>query len=111
MIIDAHSHFWEPTLIKGEMESLLDSVFTELGMKKRENLYDGTLERLLREMDEAGIDKTVILPLDFEFVYSGGDVSFRDFNDLAARYFREAPTRIIPFAGIVPPGERPPWPS
>jgi hypothetical protein len=102
MIIDAHCHIWERDLIKGDMARLLDSVFVELGLKDKDKLYDGSLERLIREMDEAKIDKTVILPLDFEFLYSGGGLTFREFNDLAGRYLKEAPDRVIPFAGIDP---------
>ena len=102
MIIDAHCHIWEKDLVKGDMARIVDSIVVELGFKDKDNLYNGSLQRLINDMDEAGIDKTVILPLDFEFLYSGGGLTFRDFNDLAGAYLKEAPDRIIAFAGIDP---------
>jgi len=62
---------------------------------------DGTVERLIREMDEAGIDKTVILALDYEFAFKG-DVTFRDYNDYVANILKEYPDRFIGFCGIDP---------
>ncbi len=102
MIIDAHAHFHEKELIKGDMAKMLESVIEELGLKDPQALYNGSVERLIGDMDEAGIDKTVILPLDHEFMYSGGDYGFRDMNDLAGRYMEAYPDRIIAFAGIDP---------
>lgn len=102
MIIDAHCHIWEQRMIRGGMRELMDSVAAELQVRDPENLRNGTAERLIRDMDGAGIDKTVILPLDFEFRFSGDGFTFRDFNDLAGRYAKEYPGRIIPFAGVDP---------
>lgn len=102
MIIDVHAHVWEKGLIQGDMSAMVESIQKEMGFKDLDNLYNGSLDRLIREMDEAGIDKTVILPLDYEFVYSGGGFTFKEFNDLAGQYLKEAPDRIIAFAGIDP---------
>ena len=102
MIIDAHCHIWEIDRIKGDMAGLLDSVIKELGVREKDHLYNGSLERLISDMDEAGIDKTVILPLDFEFLYTGGDFTFRQYNDLAGNFLRAFPDRIIAFAGVDP---------
>ncbi len=84
------------------MKELLESVAAELHIQSSENVWNGSIERLIRDMDEAGIDKTVILPLDFEFLRSGGDFGFRAFNDLAGAYARKHPDRIVAFAGIDP---------
>ncbi|MHA1361645.1 MAG: amidohydrolase family protein [Candidatus Freyarchaeota archaeon] len=67
----------------------------------KELIMDGTVERLIREMDEAGIDKTVILALDYEFAFKG-DVTFRDYNDYVANILKEYPDRFIGFCGIDP---------
>ncbi len=102
MIIDAHCHIWERDLMKGDLADFIDSVIKELEVKDKEKLYDGGIERLIKDMDEGGIDKTVILPIDFEFLYTGGGFTFQAYNDLAGEYFKRFPNRIIPFAGIDP---------
>ncbi len=102
MIIDAHCHIWERDLIQGDMSKLLDSVIQELGVKDEENIRNGSIERLIRDMDEAGIDKTIILPIDFEFFYAAGEFTFKDFNNLAGDYLKQFPDRIIAFAGVDP---------
>jgi hypothetical protein len=102
MIIDAHCHIWERHLVQAGMKALLESVAAELQIENPESIWNGSIERLIQDMDEAGIDKTVILPLDFEFLRSGGDFSFRAFNDLAGAYAKRYPDRIVAFAGIDP---------
>jgi predicted TIM-barrel fold metal-dependent hydrolase len=102
MIIDAHCHIWERGLVQAGMKDLLESVAAELQIQNPESIWNGSIERLIQDMDEAGIDKTVILPLDFEFLRSGGGFGFRDFNDLAGAYAQKHPDRIVAFAGIDP---------
>ena len=102
MIIDIHCHIWEKQLIRGGMRDLLDSVAAELHLRDHEALWNGSAERLIHDMDEAGIDKTVILPLDFEFLRDGDGFTFRAFNDLAGRYVRKHPDRLVAFAGVDP---------
>jgi predicted TIM-barrel fold metal-dependent hydrolase len=102
MIIDAHCHIWERHLVQAGMKDLLESVAAELQIQNAESIWNGSIERLIQDMDEASIDKTVILPLDFEFLRSGGGFSFRSFNDLAGAYAQKHPDRIVAFAGIDP---------
>jgi predicted TIM-barrel fold metal-dependent hydrolase len=102
VIIDVHSHVWEKHLIRAGLKDLMESVAKELVIRDPENLENGSIERLIQDMDDAGIDKTVILPLDFEFLFSGGGFTFRDFNNLAGDYVKRHPDRIIAFAGVDP---------
>lgn len=102
MIVDVHCHVWRRDLLQGGLRDLLDSVATELRVQKPESIEDGSIERLIHDMDEAGIDKAVILPIDFEFLCTGGSFTFRDFNDLAGAYAKQYPKRIVAFAGIDP---------
>jgi len=102
MIIDVHCHIWEPHLLQAGLKDLMDSVAEELHVQNPESVRDGSIERLIRDMDDAGIDKTVILPLDFEFLRGGGGFTFRDFNNLAGTYAKRYPERIIAFAGVDP---------
>lgn len=100
MIIDAHCHVWEEKLMSEELKEILYEIARQFGYDK-ELIMDGTIERLIREMDEAGIDKTVILALDYEFAFKG-DVTFRDYNDYVANILKEYPDRFIGFCGIDP---------
>jgi predicted TIM-barrel fold metal-dependent hydrolase len=102
MIIDVHCHIWETRLVQAGMKDLLESVAVELQIQNPESIWNGSIERLIQDMNEAGIDKTVILPLDFEFLRSGGAFTFRAFNDLAGAYAKRHPDRIVAFAGIDP---------
>jgi predicted TIM-barrel fold metal-dependent hydrolase len=102
MLVDVHCHIWNRKWLAGDMVKVLQSTLDQLGLKDEEKAYDGSLERLVADMDEAGIDKTIILPLDFEFLYTGGAFSFRDYNNLAGEYLKASPGRIIAFAGVDP---------
>jgi predicted TIM-barrel fold metal-dependent hydrolase len=102
MIIDVHCHIWDAHLLKGGLKDLMDSVADELRVQNAESVRNGSIERLIRDMDAAGIDKAVVLPLDFEFLCAGGGFTFRDFNDLAGAYVKKHPDRILAFAGVDP---------
>jgi len=62
---------------------------------------NGTAERLIQEMDEARIDKTVILALDYDFIFEG-DINFKEYNDYVANLLKQYPDRLIGFCGIDP---------
>ncbi|MFB0562454.1 MAG: amidohydrolase family protein [Candidatus Lokiarchaeia archaeon] len=100
MIIDAHCHVWEESLMSKELKEILFEIAKQFGYDTK-LIMDGTAERLIREMDEAGIDKTVILALDYEFAFKG-DVTFKDYNDYLANILKEYPDRFIGFCGIDP---------
>jgi len=102
VIIDAHCHIWERQLMTGDFGRSLDSAVRVLGLQNEESILNGSIERLIGEMDAAGIDKTVILPIDFEFLYSEENFSYRDYNNLAGDYLKRFPDRIIAFAGVDP---------
>jgi hypothetical protein len=63
MIIDIYSHIWDEEYISEELKQII------IGIAKRYDLdpnllMKGDPNRLVEEMDEAGIDKTVIVALD-----------------------------------------------
>ena len=102
MIIDAHCHFWSKDWFLSMMGDKIEDMAKELGITNLDNLADGSLDRLLQDMDNAGIDKTVILPTDAGFIFPERGFTFRDLNDKAGAYLKKAPDRIIAFAGIDP---------
>lgn len=100
MIIDIHCHVWEEQYLSEDLRAIL------IGIAKRLNfdlslILDAGPERLISEMDDAGIDKTVILGLDYEYLFKG-KVNYKEYNDIVGGYINEYPDRLIGFAGIDP---------
>lgn len=102
MIVDAHCHMWLEEWIEKDMLKVIESVQESLGLKDLGNIMRGDVERLIADMDEAGIDKTVLLPLDFEFLYEAGALTYRDYNDRVGEALATYPDRLIAFAGVDP---------
>ena len=100
LIIDAHCHFWEEDLISTEFRSVLNDIGQLLDVDPS-LLFDASAERLINEMDEAGIDKTVILALDGDFVFRS-KLNYKEYNNKLAEYIEKYPDRFIGFAGIDP---------
>jgi len=101
MIIDAHCHIWEEKLMSAEMAKMIGVLAERFRASDPELVMNGTIDRLIGEMDEAGIDKTVLLALDIGIAFSS-DLTVRDYNDYVADIVHEYPDRIIGFAGIDP---------
>ena len=100
MIIDAHCHIWEKDLMSDALINIIHGICKQYNFDPP-LLLNGTSDRLIQEMDEAGIDKTVILGLDYEFLFKG-KVSYKYYNDYVANIVEEYPDRFIGLAGIDP---------
>ncbi len=115
MIIDVHYH----PLIEGwhsdEWWRTIGTVYIDglrsMGMKMtlegvRENIletfWDPDGSKLVAEMDEAGIDKTVILPQDLGYLYGEPPIGILEQNKAFAAMQETYPDRIIAFAGVDP---------
>jgi hypothetical protein len=101
VIIDAHCHIWEEKLLSPAMEKMLGVLADRFTPDDPDQVLNGKIERLIGEMDEAGIDKTVLLALDAGLAFSTS-MTVRDYNDYVIDIVREHPDRIIGFAGIDP---------
>ncbi|MFX0073998.1 MAG: amidohydrolase family protein [Candidatus Hermodarchaeota archaeon] len=101
MIIDVHCHTWDDSIINGDFVKLIEGVIKKLKCRDPKNISDGSAERLVKEMDEAGIDKTVLLALDGHFKFRS-TVSYKDYNDYVAKILEHYPDKFIGFAGIDP---------
>jgi predicted TIM-barrel fold metal-dependent hydrolase len=116
MIIDIHSHlfvkewlpreFWEGIVKTGQAQAKrimkADITFDEMEKIVLQPLWDSPEEALLAEMEAAGMDKTVILPQDFEIGLSKTEVTIEEQNRLHAECMKKHPDRVIAFAGIDP---------
>ena len=101
MIIDSHCHIWDKSIISGSFKKLIDDGAKQMGLSDPSTLYDGSAERLIREMEDAGIDKTVLLALDGHIAFTA-NLTYKDYNDYVANIVNEYPDKFIGFAGIDP---------
>jgi predicted TIM-barrel fold metal-dependent hydrolase len=100
MIIDGHCHVWDEDSISDDLKNLISSVARQLNFDPK-LILNASPERLIEEMNDAGIDKTCICSLDYEFLFRG-DLSFKEYNDRLAEMLNQYPERLIGFAGIDP---------
>lgn len=92
MIIDTHSQLW--------IREALSSI-PPVMLKSYEKMFKGMrtfeLEEILADMDEAGVDKAVIVAIDAETVYH-----YKVPNELVANAVKKYPDRFIGFASVDP---------
>ncbi len=93
MIIDFHVHPFTAESLTMLPESFWEHPRRNFGVQRRAIALETTLE----EMDQAGVDKAVLLALDAETT-GGGIVS----NDYVAGLVRAHPDRFIGFASVDP---------
>jgi len=115
MIVDVHYHLlvedWLPEAWWQSICQVYHNVLKAMGMAMameeiRRNIldtfWDPDGEKLIAEMNESGIDKTVILPQDFEMPMGKPRASIEDQNRSFAELQKRHPDRIIAFAGVDP---------
>ena len=115
MIIDMHTHLfgkgWVPKqffygvarFITHEFKKQgVDESNEEMGDSLMETTADPEAENLLAEMDEAGIDKSVIFPVDFGVALGDPDVPIEEVNKRYSELARKHSDRLIAFASVDP---------
>ena len=115
MIIDIHSHLfgkgWVPKEFFQGVARLVAHGFAKQGIQESvdevtdslaERIDDSEAEMLLAQMDEAGIDKSVIFPVDFGVALGEPEVSIEEVNRKFAELVKKHPDRLIAFAGVDP---------
>ncbi len=94
MIIDAHCHIWGK------------EITTEYATGYLKILGDSPTETLIQDMNEANINKTVLLSADTDVWFKRGGrnafLPYNKYNDYVAGIVEEHPDRFIGFAGIDP---------
>lgn len=115
MIIDIHTHFfgmltkhWWDDFIRTGAEASGKTV--EEVRKKMPGWSDTTGELLVKDMDEAGIDKSVLLAVDNALLWGigaepdieGNVICLDNMHRMYAKAVERYPTRLILFAGIDP---------
>jgi predicted TIM-barrel fold metal-dependent hydrolase len=89
MIIDVHGHFWD------------DRILTEYGHMMLDECGDASYTELLRQMDEAGIDKATLMIMS-DPRKKPWFKDYHKYNDMGAEAIQHHPERFIGFAGIDP---------
>lgn len=110
MIIDFHTHVFESLAsfpkpwIKESFEVMRYKMGGEAFEKARPGFDSmGRVEELIKIMDEAGIDKSVALPLDYGIqCHEEPEVSVWRANEYVAEAQKRYPDRIIGFVGVDP---------
>jgi predicted TIM-barrel fold metal-dependent hydrolase len=109
MIIDVHTHIYESmkSLPKGLLKEFYDYKRKDLGEEEFEKFraeYEAsTVDKLVEDMDEAGVDMSVVLPLDHAIqLREEPDISIWRINEYNAEAQEKYPKRIIAFVGVDP---------
>jgi len=111
MIIDFHAHlcdregvaqpFWDGW---AEVAALRVNVPLDMVKARLPELWDVSGDMIVKDMDAAGIDKSVLLAIDWGLSRYLGDVkvSVEEINEIYANAVKKYPQRLIAFAGIDP---------
>ena len=115
MIIDIHTHLfaenWIPDKFFKGMEKLLADSPSRPG---RNNMLEEPADfiskatsdpqaiHLLHEMNKAGIDTSIIFPVDFGLALGEPETGIEEINRSYARLAQKQPDKLIAFAGIDP---------
>ena len=115
MIIDIHTHLfckgWIPPKFFHGVARFITSEFAKQGIvESNEEVGDTLIERthdpdaamLLAEMDEAGIDKSVVFPIDFGLELGEPELHIKEINRKISGIVSRHPDRLIAFASIDP---------
>lgn len=109
MIIDVHCHlfswdipsrpYWDGVV------KVLAAMFgkpEEVVREKLPRLWDTTGDKLVAHMDEAGIDKAVILVIDYLVGGLDSPLTLREQHEIYVKAAAKYPDRLIVFAGVDP---------
>jgi len=115
MIIDIHTHLfvegWLPREFFHGVARFITHEFEKQGLhQSNEEVGDALLEAgsdpdaamLLAEMEEAGIDMSVVFPVDFGLELGDPDICIKEVNRRYAELARKHPDTLISFASVDP---------
>ncbi len=100
MIIDAHCHIWEEHMISDKLLKVIKAIAEKIGCENS-LITKVSPEKLVNDMNEAGIDKAMVVALDME-LFIESKLTYKEYNDYLASIISKYPDRFIGFAGIDP---------
>jgi predicted TIM-barrel fold metal-dependent hydrolase len=115
MIIDIHTHLfangWIPRSFFHGVARFVTHELAKQGIEESNEemgdaLLDGSsdpnAEMLIEEMDDAGIDVSVVFPMDFGLELGEPEVPIEEVNRILSELGKKHPSRLIPFATVDP---------
>ncbi|MGQ9460578.1 MAG: amidohydrolase family protein [Candidatus Bathyarchaeaceae archaeon] len=114
VVIDVHTHISKKEFIPNEITKMIvEEAARRIGiapekvmrnLEKHSTIYQASPENLIKEMDEAGIDKSILLTIDYGLVpgLSKPKISIEEYNKWVADAADQYPDRLIAFAGVDP---------
>ena len=114
MIIDFHAHWWPSdrfvqsrqawkTFIRGVNKRNYKTADIELKDEELEEFFfDPDGAKLLRQMNTAGVDMTVLLPLDWDKVNGAAERNIIEQNEAYSQLSKQYPDKFISFFSIDP---------
>ncbi len=115
MIIDVHAHLvekehmpetWWRKVTAREVRNIArpgEALGLERAIERfADILSDPKGEKLIRAMDEAGVDRAVLLPLDYYLAFGRSATGVEELNEFYAKMAASHPGRLIAFAGVDP---------
>jgi predicted TIM-barrel fold metal-dependent hydrolase len=116
MIIDSHAHLWiEDWLPEAFWNGMAQRVCTVRKRTRGEDLTVETVKKtmfpaywdkdgtvLIKEMDEGGIGRTIIVPLDLGIELGEAKASVEEINESYAAVAKRHPGRITAYVGVDP---------
>ena len=111
MIIDIHTHLGNPDIVVQrywdgwvEVGALRANRPLERVRSRLPGLWDISGDMIVKDMDAAGIDKSVLLAIDWGLAHQLGEprLSIEEINKVYAEAAEKYPQRLIAFAGIDP---------
>jgi len=114
VVIDVHTHISKKESIPNEITKMIvedearrTGIAPEKVMRnleKHPTIYQASPENLIKDMDEAGIDKSILLAVDYGLApgLSKPKLSIEEYNKWVADASDQHPDRLIAFAGVDP---------
>jgi len=114
VVIDVHTHISKEGCIPNEIiKVIVEDAARRTGiapekitrnLEKHPTVYQASPESLIKDMDEAGIDKSILLTVDYGLApgLSKPKFSIEEYNKWVADAADQYPDRLIAFAGVDP---------
>lgn len=107
MVLDAHSHLfhttWYPTAFRRQLQSSLGAAATQSARSALlRAMSDESGISTLHSMDLAGIDRRIVLILDWGLELGEPELTIREIHEAILGVCRRAPERLYGFAGVDP---------
>jgi len=103
MIIDFHTHILDKSWLPQKWWQWIEDYYANSWLNYSvSDLYDPFGERLIHSMNDANIDISVILPLDFGLLLGEPDTPIEEQNRLISEVVKKHENRLVAFVGVDP---------